>query len=277
MRAEVFFSRRKKHERGNLMMKSLSEVLNVPLDTRTKADRRRSLSRERKWPKRRKTDAGGLPWTFWCSMRWQSHMNKSKMPGWRWCFSIPNMMERQSEVRIWHRQRSSNLLTVAVLNKCQSENAASLFKSIRGLGLTVSGGRSPLLWGWGDFFSLPKFSQSSWLQATFARHNNKRTWQLKTRFKRLPRQCKTQYDRNNNNCNNNNNNNNKSHVHMYLYISVLLLYNRNNYTNRPTAFPDFFKLMTLLCGNWYSFPPTAHKSVNLLMRVSSWNRSEPRQ
>lgn len=28
-----------------------------------------------------------------------------------------------------------------------------LFKSIRGLGLTVSGGRSPLLWGWGNFFS----------------------------------------------------------------------------------------------------------------------------
>lgn len=51
-----------------------------------------------------------------------------------------------------HRQRKSNLLKVAVLNKCQSENAASLFKSIRGLGLTVSGGRSPLLWGWGDFF-----------------------------------------------------------------------------------------------------------------------------
>lgn len=36
-----------------------------------------------------------------------------------------------------------------------------LFKSIRGLGLTVSGGRSPLLWGWGKFFfSLPKFFQS---------------------------------------------------------------------------------------------------------------------
>ena len=59
-----------------------------------------------------------------------------------------------------HRQRKSNLLTVAVLNKCQSENAASLFKSIRGLGLTVSGGRSPLLWGWGDFFFFPKFFQS---------------------------------------------------------------------------------------------------------------------
>ena len=94
----------------------------------------------------------GLPWTFWCSMRWQSHMKKRKMPGWRWCFSILNMMERQSELRIWHRQRKSNLLTVAVLNKCQSENAASLFKSIRGLGLTVSGGRSPFLWGWRDFF-----------------------------------------------------------------------------------------------------------------------------
>lgn len=95
-----------------------------------------------------------LPWTFWCSMRWQSHMKKRKMPGWRWCFSILNMMERQSELRIWHRQRKSNLLTVAVLNKCQSENAASLFKSIRGLGLTVSGGRSPFLWGWRDFFFL---------------------------------------------------------------------------------------------------------------------------
>lgn len=47
-----------------------------------------------------------------------------------------------------------------MLNKCQPENAASLFKSIRGLGLTVSGGRSPLLWGWGDFFFLPKFFQS---------------------------------------------------------------------------------------------------------------------
>lgn len=53
--------------------------------------------------------------------------------------------------------RKSNLLTVAVLNKCQSENAASLFKSIRGLGLSVSGGRSPLLWGWGErFFFLTK-------------------------------------------------------------------------------------------------------------------------
>lgn len=31
-------------------------------------------------------------------------------------------------------KRKSNLLTVAVLNKCQSENAASLFKSVRGLG-----------------------------------------------------------------------------------------------------------------------------------------------
>lgn len=89
-------------------------------------------------------------------MRWQSHMNKRKMPGCRWCFSILNMMERQSELRIWHGQRKSNLLTVAVLNKCQSENAASLFKSIRGLRLTVSGGRSPLLWGWGDFFFLTK-------------------------------------------------------------------------------------------------------------------------
>lgn len=63
------------------------------------------------------------------------------------------MMDRQSEARIFDTgERKSNLLKVAVLNKCQSENAASLFKSIRGLGLTVSGGRSPLLWGWGDFF-----------------------------------------------------------------------------------------------------------------------------
>lgn len=142
-----FFPPRNKRERGNLMMKSLSVVLNVPLGalTPSEPDRSRSLCQERKGQNKRKADAEGLPWTFWCSMRWQSHMNKSKMPGWRWCFSIPNMMERQSEVRIWHRQRKSNLLTVAVLNKCQSENAASLFKSIRGLGLTVSGGRAPLL------------------------------------------------------------------------------------------------------------------------------------
>lgn len=143
------FPPQQKKETGErkLMMKSLPVVLNVPLGTETpsESDRSRSLCQERKGQNKRKTDAEGLPWTFWCSMRWQSHMNKSKMPGWRWCFSIPNMMERQSEVRIWHRQRKSNLLTVAVLNKCQSENAASLFKSIRGLGLTVSGGRSPLL------------------------------------------------------------------------------------------------------------------------------------
>lgn len=44
-----------------------------------------------------------------------------------------------------------------MLNKCQSENAASLFKSIRGLGLTVFGGRAPLLVGVGRFFFLPKF------------------------------------------------------------------------------------------------------------------------
>lgn len=122
-----------------------------------------------------------LPWTFWCSMRWQSHMKKRKMPGWRWCFSILNMMERQSELRIWHRQRKSNLLTVAVLNKCQSENAASLFKSIRGLGLTVSGGRSPFLWGWRDFFfssyqSSFNPNQVTSLQTTLSRHNNQRTW-----------------------------------------------------------------------------------------------------
>lgn len=108
MRAEGFFpSKGENHERANLMMKSLSVILNAPLGTRTPAepDRPPSLFRERKGPKRRKTDAEGLPWTFWCSMRWQSHMNKRKMPGWRWCFSIPNMMERQSEARIWHRQR----------------------------------------------------------------------------------------------------------------------------------------------------------------------------
>lgn len=125
---------------------------------------------------KRKLMKRSLPWTFWCSMRWQSHMKKRKMPGWRWCFSILNMMERQSEPRIWHRQRKSNLLKVAVLNKCQSENAASLFKSIRGLGLTVSGGRSPLLWGWGEFFfSYQSFfnpNQVTSLQATFPRHNN---------------------------------------------------------------------------------------------------------
>lgn len=107
-------------------------------------------------------------------------MNNRKMPGWRWCFSILNMMERQSELRIWHRRRKSNLLTVAVLNKCQSENAASLFKSIRGLGLTVSGGRSPLLWGWGDFFFSYQSSfdpnQVTSLQATFSCHNNQRIW-----------------------------------------------------------------------------------------------------
>lgn len=103
----VFFSKGENHERANLMMKSLSVILNAPLGSRTPAepDRPPSLFRERKGPKRRKTDAEGLPWTFWCSMRWQSHMNKRKMPGWRWCFSIPNMMERQSEVRVWHRQR----------------------------------------------------------------------------------------------------------------------------------------------------------------------------
>lgn len=123
------------------------------------ADSSRSFSKTES--NKRKLMKRSLPWTFWCSMRWQSHMKKRKMPGWRWCFSILNMMERQSEPRIWHRQRKSNLLKVAVLNKCQSENAASLFKSIRGLGLTVSGGRSPLLWGWGDFFFfLPKFFQS---------------------------------------------------------------------------------------------------------------------
>lgn len=74
----------------------------------------------------KKTEQEILPWTFWCSMRWQSHMDMRKMRGWRWCFSILNMMERQSEPRIWHGQRKSNLLKVAVLNKCQSENAASL-------------------------------------------------------------------------------------------------------------------------------------------------------
>lgn len=138
-------------------MKSFSVPANRLFGSRTpfEADNSRSFSSKRE-KKIRETDAESLPCTFWCSMRWQSHMNRRKMPGWRWCFSIPNMMERQSEVRIWHRQRKSNLLTVAVLNKCQSENAASLFKSIRGLGLTVSGGRSPLLWGWGDFFFLTK-------------------------------------------------------------------------------------------------------------------------
>lgn len=66
MRAGLFFplpSRRKKEERGNLMMKSLPVVLTVPLGTVTPSgsDRSRSLSQERKGPNLRKTDAEGLP------------------------------------------------------------------------------------------------------------------------------------------------------------------------------------------------------------------------
>jgi len=69
------------------------------------------------------------------------------------------MMERREVSGVFYTNGAqSNLLKVAMLNKCQSENAASLFKSIRGLGLTVSGGRSPLLLGVGRRFSF--FSSS---------------------------------------------------------------------------------------------------------------------
>lgn len=89
-------------------------------------------------------------------VRWgdKTTRRREKRPGgvgvsasWTWWGGKVN---RVSDTRA--AQKKSNLLKVAVLNKCQSENAASLFKSIRGLGLTVCGGRSPLLWGWGDFF-----------------------------------------------------------------------------------------------------------------------------
>lgn len=115
-------------------------------------------------------------------VRWgdKTTRRREKRPGgvgvsasWTWWGGKVN---RVSDTRA--AQKKSNLLKVAVLNKCQSENAASLFKSIRGLGLTVCGGRSPLLWGWGDFFFLlPKFFQSqSGDIVTFSCHNKWRTW-----------------------------------------------------------------------------------------------------
>lgn len=101
-----------------------------------------------------------LPWTFWSSMKWQSHINNRIMPGWRWCFSILSMMKRQSGIRIDTGSAKSNLLKVAVLNECQSENAASLFKSIRVSGcLSVVGGL--LFCGGGECFFSIFLKQSS--------------------------------------------------------------------------------------------------------------------